>query len=243
MEIKICTKCGKELPATTEYFYNRKDGRFNLHAWCIKCCKEYYKQQYEKKKDYVLKKRKKYLQSEKGKAHQKKYWGSESSKASKRKYKQSEKGKNTNREYLQSENGKEARKRYSESEKYKTYQKEYSGSESGRKARKKFYKKNKLSCNMSTMIGQSLKGNKAGRHWETLVPYTLEDLKQHLENLFQLKMSWNNYGEWHVDHKIPKSIFKFTSHEDKEFQKCWALKNLQPLWAEENQRKYNKLVW
>lgn len=243
MEIKVCTKCGKELPPTTEHFYEKKNGKFDLHSWCIECCREYNKQQYEEKKDCVLKKRKKYLQSEQGKIYQKKYWGSKNSKVSRRKYQQSEKGKNTNKEYRQSEDGKKAQKRYRESEKGKMYQKEYRGSKKGRYARKKFYKKNKLSCNMSTAIGQSLKGNKVGRHWETLIPYTLEDLKQHLKNLFQPKMSWDNYGQWHVDHKIPKSKFKFTNFEDKEFQECWALKNLQPLWAEENQRKYNKLVW
>ena len=208
MEIKICTKCGKELPATIEYFHRKESGKFNLNSWCVECCREYNKQRYEERKDYVLKKRKKFRDSEKGKIYQEEYYGSKNYKTTRKKYQQSKKGIKTTR-----------------------------------KTRKKWRKKNKLSCNMSSSMSRALKGNKAGKHWETLVPYTLEDLKQHLENLFQLKMSWNNYGKWHVDHKIPRSNFKFTSHEDKEFQKCWALENLQPLWAEENQRKSNKLVW
>lgn len=229
MKTKICTKCGKELPAITEYFYRMKGGKFDLHSWCIKCCKEYRKQQYEEKRVYILKTQKKYRQSEKGKNTRKKYQQSENRRKTQKKFNESEKGKTRQKEFRKSE-------------KSKAYQKEYQQSENGREARKKWYRKNKLSCNMSGGVCRSLKGNKAGRHWETLVPYTLEDLKQHLENLFRPKMSWNNYGEWHVDHKIPRSKFKFTNSEDKGFQECWALKNLQPLWAEENLRKYNKLI-
>lgn len=231
-EIKICTKCGKELSPTTEYFYKRKDGKFDLHSWCVECYREYNKQQYEEKKDYILKKRKKYLQSEKGKIYQKKYWGSKNSKASKRKYQQSEKGKNTDKEYRQSENGRKVQKRYRESE-------------NGRKGRKKFYEKNKLSLNMSSAIYQSLEGNKAGQHWEMLVPYTIEELKRHLENLFQPGMTWENHtlDGWHIDHKTPISSFNIVSYDCEDFKRCWALNNLQPLWAEENLRKHNKLVW
>ena len=151
---------------------------------------------------------------------------------------------NQQKKYLQSEKGRTWRKKYCKLGRDKAVKRKYRQSEKGKKTQKRFYNKNKLACTMSTAIGRSLKeNNKAGRHWETLVPYTLEDLKQYLENLFQPKMSWNNYGEWHVDHKIPRSSFKFANSEDKEFQKCWALKNLQPLWAEENLRKCNKLVW
>lgn len=230
MEIKICTKCGKKLPVTTEHFYKKKNGKFGLHSWCVECCKKYRKQQHKEKRDWVLKKQKEYRQSEKGKTRRKKYCESESGKAAKQKYRQSEKGKKARKRYRQSEKGKMQRKKYRESE-------------IGREAQKRFYNKNKLACNMSKAICQSLKGNKVGQHWETLVPYTLEDLKQHLKNLFQPEMSWANYGQWHVDHKIPKSKFKFTNFKDKEFQECWTLKNLQPLWAEENLRKHNKLVW
>lgn len=90
--------------------------------------------------------------------------------------------------------------------------------------------KGKLNHSMSTAINTSLKGNKNGRHWEDLVGYKLQDLKQHLEFQFKPKMSWNNYGEWHIDHIKPKSLFNFEKPEDKEFKECWSLKNLQPLW-------------
>ena len=39
METKVCTKCGNELPATTEYFYKNKLGKFGLKSTCKQCSK------------------------------------------------------------------------------------------------------------------------------------------------------------------------------------------------------------
>jgi len=64
----------------------------------------------------------------------------------------------------------------------------------------------------------------------------------HLERLFRPGMNWQNMGKWHIDHIYPVSSFNFSSYEDKEFKECWDLKNLQPLWAEENINKSNKIL-
>ncbi len=101
----------------------------------------------------------------------------------------------------------------------------------------------KLNESMSTGMYKSLKGNKEGLHWETLVPYKLEGLKKWLEDRFLPGMTWENYGsEWHVDHKRPISSFKFKSYKDLQFQVCWALSNLQPLWEEDNLKKGSKII-
>lgn len=52
----------------------------------------------------------------------------------------------------------------------------------------------KLANRISAHMQYSLKGNKKGRHWETLVGYTVEDLKKHLENKFEVGMNWGNMG-------------------------------------------------
>ena len=102
----------------------------------------------------------------------------------------------------------------------------------------------KINKNISKHMWESLKGNKQGSHWEILVGYTLNDLQIHLESKFQEGMSFNNYGKtgWHIDHIIPISLWKFEKPEDREFKQCWALCNLQPLWAVDNLRKGNK-IW
>lgn len=101
--------------------------------------------------------------------------------------------------------------------------------------------KGKLSNAMSGSIWHSLNENKAGRHWEFLVGYTIDDLKKHLQRKFQPGMTWDNYGEWQIDHRIPISVFNFETPEDIDFKKCWALKNLQPMWKVDNLKKHNKI--
>jgi len=100
--------------------------------------------------------------------------------------------------------------------------------------------KYRLDCNMGTAIYQALREKKEGCRWEVLVGYTLKDLMKHLENQFNDKMNWNDYGSyWHVDHIKPRSLFKYTSPEDLEFKECWSLENLQPLEKTANFRKSN----
>lgn len=104
--------------------------------------------------------------------------------------------------------------------------------------------KGRLSNCFRSKISTSLRGNKKGRHWETLVGYTIKQLKSYLEKQFIDGMNWKNYGRfgWHIDHVIPISFFQYNSPEDTEFRMCWRLENLQPLWAKDNLRKNNKII-
>ncbi len=104
--------------------------------------------------------------------------------------------------------------------------------------------KGNLDHRMEVSIRRNLNGLKNGRKWEELVGYTVEDLKQHLEKQFKEGMTWSKFlkGEIHIDHIIPKSLFKYISPDDPEFKECWSLNNLQPLWAEENIKKGNRIV-
>lgn len=99
----------------------------------------------------------------------------------------------------------------------------------------------KLCRRISTVICISLKQSKKGQHWESLIGYGIGQLMRHLERQFQPGMTWDNYGQWHIDHKIPLAAFNIRDAESIDFKKAWALKNLQPLWAEDNHRKRNSL--
>jgi hypothetical protein len=98
-----------------------------------------------------------------------------------------------------------------------------------------------LNNRISIAIRVSLRGNKRGRSWESLVGYTLDQLKCHIEKQFTIGMSWENHGQWHIDHKIPIAAFNYQSPEDTDFKKCWALKNLRPMWAVENIKKKDRI--
>ena len=88
-------------------------------------------------------------------------------------------------------------------------------------------------------LGLAVKNRGSLRRLIPILGYDAQQLRDHLESRFSPGMTWENYGNsgWHIDHIRPRSSFNYTSMEDPEFKACWALENLQPLWAEENASK------
>jgi len=212
--MKICTKCKIEFPATTEFFFAEKKGKFGLRSKCKKCfmadakktkakpearqkAKEYGKDHYKNNKDKYAKRWQEYYAQN----------------ANHLKEKAREYGRNNL-----------PRRREYDRERLKNPQ-------------------YRLHSNISGAIIQSLSryNGKNGAPWQSLVGYSLSDIKIHLEKQFKDGMTWENYGDWHIDHKIPQSVFNFTKPEHEDFKRCWSLKNLQPLWAKENISKGAKL--
>ena len=68
---------------------------------------------------------------------------------------------------------------------------------------------------------------------------TLDFLKKYLEKKFKDGMSWDNYGQWHIDHIKPCASFNLV--DPMEQKKCFHYTNLQPLWGEHNLKKGSKL--
>jgi hypothetical protein len=81
------------------------------------------------------------------------------------------------------------------------------------------------------------------------LPYTIAELKDHLEKQFEPWMNWDNHGKydlkswdendnttwkWQIDHIIPHSDLPYDSMDHPNFHKCWALDNLRPLSAKQN---------
>jgi hypothetical protein len=161
------------------------------------------------------------------------------------------KWRDNNKEYLADksktwyEQNKEHRKEYHKKwrtdniDKWRQTKRDY---ERNRKASDPLYK---LISNFRTAIYQVLKESNVekNRHYFDILQYTPEELIIHLESQFKDTMSWDNYGEWHVDHKLPITSFNIEEMGDKEFMKCWALENLQPMWGDENIRKSNKILF
>ena len=98
-----------------------------------------------------------------------------------------------------------------------------------------------VNSRMTAGIKRALESGKKGRAWEKLVDYTIKDLMQRLESLFHNGMSWDNIGDWHIDHIIPKSSFDYNNEYDEGFRKAWALDNLQPLWGKDNAVKHTAM--
>jgi hypothetical protein len=98
----------------------------------------------------------------------------------------------------------------------------------------------KILENLRGRIYKALKNNSKSKRTIDLLGCTIEELKIHLESQFTDGMSWDNYGDWHIDHKTPCASFDLSKPEEQ--YKCFNFKNLQPLWAKENLRKGSKLV-
>ena len=70
-----------------------------------------------------------------------------------------------------------------------------------------------------------------------IVGLTPERLRLFIENKFLNGMTWDNYGEWHVDHIIPLDSAKTID----ELYGLFYYTNLQPLWGRDNLVKGKKL--
>lgn len=94
----------------------------------------------------------------------------------------------------------------------------------------------RLNKNISKAIWVWLKGLKSFRHWEEIVKFSFEELKNSLESKFRDGMTWENYGRyWHVDHIKPLSLCY-------SIEEAWNISNLQPLLASENLSKGNRYI-
>ena len=67
--------------------------------------------------------------------------------------------------------------------------------------------------------------------------YSPEELRKRILSKLKKGMTVDNYPTWHIDHVVPACRFRFTSYSDADFKRCFALENLQPLWARENLNK------
>lgn len=80
----------------------------------------------------------------------------------------------------------------------------------------------------------------ANNRTREVLGYTPERMAQRIECQFTNGMSWDNYGEWHIDHKIP--ISRFIERGETRPHIVNALSNLQPMWASDNLSKGNRWI-
>ena len=75
---------------------------------------------------------------------------------------------------------------------------------------------------------------------QKLLGTSRQGFKQHMENLFKSGMTWENHGEWHLDHVKSLDKFKDNLIDEKCINEANHYTNIQPMWAEDNSKKYNK---
>ena len=235
---KTCRIC--KITKDVSEFYFRKDNN-TFRSECKQCIRtnsassyeenkeerqEYNSQWHKDNKEYISIKRKEYYQNNKNEKLQKQKDYSLTHKEEKKEY--------DRKYYLDNK------------EEYNAYNREYS------KKKRKTDPCFNLRKNVSRLVVMMLKtsnGTKNGKSVLQYLPYNVQDLKNHIESLFEPWMNWENYGQykvdhwddndpatwtWQIDHIIPQSDLRYFSMEEESFQKCWALSNLRPLSAKQN---------
>lgn len=271
MKSKRCCQC--KLEKSLNDFHKNKSKPDGLAPNCKKCrsinsktkyskkIKEYKKTWYEENKQQIKKKDKeRYANNKEEILAKNKEWRQnnlEKVKEAKREYYKN------NKEYVKA---KVKEYRDSNLKKVRAREHAYKSSEKGKKVRKKRYENKKDQINkdrrayrkkrLETDVIYKLRRNVRSRLKKVLERGTtppkskellgcdFETLKAHLEKQFEKGMSWDNYGEWHIDHIKPLCSVNF--FDEKELKKVTHYKNLRPLWKEDNIKKSHedrKLKW
>jgi hypothetical protein len=95
----------------------------------------------------------------------------------------------------------------------------------------------RMIINLRNRLRSFLIGETKSKRTQTIVGIDKLQFKQYIESKFDKGMSWENYGQWHLDHIKP--ICSANNVEDIISLNHYT--NLQPLWAEDNLKKNRKL--
>jgi hypothetical protein len=98
----------------------------------------------------------------------------------------------------------------------------------------------RLNVRLRVQIRKALKGEKAGRKWETLLGYTVHDLIEHFRRSLPKRVTFEQAMAkgWHIDHIVPKSTYNLA--DERELAKAWCMSNLRLIPAFENLSKNDK---
>lgn len=234
METKACKSCGMVKPATTEFFNKKLDG---LCAVCREC------RAAARRQDTAAKDRANSLRRQKRQTDPDEVRAKERARYGPKKLDGVRRWRKANPEAKAA-----ADRRYYEKNREKciarAVERNRANPEAARRSLRLIHQRKqakdpgyRLARSIKSQVYQALTTQKRGRRWVELVGYDVEALRSHLERQFLRGMSWDNYGEWHVDHIRPASSFEFSTPEDKAFRECWALTNLRPMWATDNIKK------
>ena len=236
MEKKICSKCKTEKGICE--FYNNKSTFDKKRPECKLCSNKQSMSYNQKNKGNLKKIKEKYVINNKEKVKESKQkWFDKNPDYKKEHY-------NKNIDYILTK----SRKYYKNNrEKIIEYNKNYIKTHKDTINKKNKIKYDtdilyKLKLSMRGRLNSFLKTKQIKKYNKTfnIIGCTPEYLKEHIEKQFIDNMCWNNHGlyGWHIDHIIPLSSAKT---EEEMFNLCHYT-NLQPLWAEDNLRKNNKIL-
>ncbi len=108
--------------------------------------------------------------------------------------------------------------------------------ELNKKSNNEIYKLTRIVRNSIRSSIKSLNFKKKNKT-EEIIGCSMEYFSIYIQSTFSDGMTFENYGQWHLDHIIP--ISKAKTYEDAIILNHYT--NFQALWAIDNLRKYNKI--
>lgn len=100
--------------------------------------------------------------------------------------------------------------------------------------------KNRVASNLRSRISNVLQGRRKFFSLGEVIGCSLDELKAWLEGWFEPGMSWENYGDWEIDHSRPCASFDLLEPDQQ--RKCFHYLNLRTLWKAENRSKNDSYV-
>ena len=92
-------------------------------------------------------------------------------------------------------------------------------------------------CCLRAKITKAIKAAKTRKAGPSidLIGCSAAELRDHVAAQFALGMTWDNHGEWQLDHIRQCSLFDLTDPAQQ--LECFHFTNLRPLWRDANQRR------
>lgn len=208
VDTKVCGNC--KIEKKFEEFSNSASGRFNLRSYCKICHRLKVKEYQELNKEKVLEYQKEYYELNKEKVLEK------------------------NKKYY--ELNKEKIKKYYElnKEKILEYGRNY------KNQRRQTDSLFKFRVGIRNLINGTFKRgkNKYNKNAKTeeILGCTIDEFRLYIQSKFTDGMTFENHGEWHLDHIKPISL----ATTEEEIIELNHYTNFQPLWAKDNLSKSNK---
>jgi hypothetical protein len=73
----------------------------------------------------------------------------------------------------------------------------------------------------------------------SLIGCSIPEFKNHLESQFQDGMSWENFSEWEIDHRVPLSAFNLADPHQQKL--AFNFENCQPMWKRSNREESDRV--
>lgn len=209
--MKICSKCKESLPL--ESFSKKSQNKDGLNSIC-RCCIKVLSRKYYENNNTKLKEK------------------SRDSRLKNPEYNKEYYSKNLNYFKNYNDNTTEKRKIWQ--------QNNYDRITENRRKRWEKYPELKLKARLRSYYWFHLKKSKTSKTNSSIkmLGCSIQEFKEKLESMFEPGMTWDNYGEWHLDHIRPCASFDLS--DPVQLAECFHFSNFQPLWAKDNLQKGSK---